>query len=52
MVKDCAKVTDSWHITIPKHIRELMQLEKGDSIEFVWQDKLIFIQRKSKGEDE
>ncbi len=50
---DKAKVTDSWHITIPKHVRELMGLEKGDHVQFVWQDRLIFIQRvKSEVEEQ
>ncbi len=38
-----AKVTDSWHITIPKNVRELMKLEKGDYLHFVWKDGLVSI---------
>lgn len=46
-----AKVTDSWHITIPKNVRELMKLEKGDYLRFVWKDGLISIMPERSGDE-
>ncbi len=43
MSKQSAAVTDTWTVTIPKHVREFMGLQKGERIEFIFENGKIYI---------
>ena len=42
-----SKLTYKFQVTVPKEVRERLQLRKGETIVFVWEDGKLFLAKST-----